>query len=193
MFDKVLIFDDFPIFCKGIVLSIEKYIEDIEIINVDNIENILEENTRYLIFIKAEYFNLNSEYLEEYKNDNIKLVLIHESLASYYPIENSDLVIGELSRKIEEEELKILLERVLELKFYREENIERLRKDKYLDKENLLTSRELNLIEYILKGKSNREIATKMYLSEKTIKNNITLLYKKLGVKNRKEVFTKYK
>ena len=55
-----------------------------------------------------------------------------------------------------------------------------------------LSEREEEILERILDGKSNREIAAELFLSEKTIKNNITGLYTKLEVKNRQEVFSKF-
>lgn len=55
-----------------------------------------------------------------------------------------------------------------------------------------LNEREEAILERILAGKSNREIAADLFLSEKTIKNNITGLYTKLEVKNRQEVFSKF-
>lgn len=55
-----------------------------------------------------------------------------------------------------------------------------------------LTDREEEILKGILDGKSNRDIAADLFLSEKTIKNNITGLYSKLQVKNRQEVFSKF-
>ncbi|MDO5712928.1 MAG: LuxR C-terminal-related transcriptional regulator [Tissierellia bacterium] len=55
-----------------------------------------------------------------------------------------------------------------------------------------LNEREEAILERILAGKSNRDIAADLFLSEKTIKNNITVLYTKLDVKNRQEVFSKF-
>lgn len=48
-----------------------------------------------------------------------------------------------------------------------------------------LTTREQEVLFYISKGCSNKEIAHKLFLSEKTIRNCITLLFKKIGVKDR--------
>lgn len=48
-----------------------------------------------------------------------------------------------------------------------------------------LSSRELEIIYWISKGYSNKEIAGELFLSEKTIKNNLTRIFKKLEVKDR--------
>jgi DNA-binding CsgD family transcriptional regulator len=48
-----------------------------------------------------------------------------------------------------------------------------------------ITPRERDVIRLILQGRSNREIAKELFLSEKTIKNNISDLFSKTGVKSR--------
>lgn len=51
-----------------------------------------------------------------------------------------------------------------------------------------LTIRENQILRLILDGKTNREIATALTLSEKTVKHYMTLLMQKLNVRNRLEV-----
>jgi len=48
-----------------------------------------------------------------------------------------------------------------------------------------LTPREQELTGLILKGKSNRDIEKALFISFHTVKNHITNLYLKLGVRNR--------
>ncbi|MBN2795033.1 MAG: response regulator transcription factor [Clostridia bacterium] len=48
-----------------------------------------------------------------------------------------------------------------------------------------LSDRELEILYYVSKGNSNKEIADLLYLSEKTVKNNLTRIFKKLDVKDR--------
>lgn len=48
-----------------------------------------------------------------------------------------------------------------------------------------LTQREIEILYYISRGHSNKEIASILFLSEKTIKNNITKIFRKLDVKDR--------
>ena len=50
---------------------------------------------------------------------------------------------------------------------------------------SLLTEREKEILSYISKGCSNKEIASKLFLSEKTIRNTITSIFKKINVKDR--------
>ena len=49
----------------------------------------------------------------------------------------------------------------------------------------LLTNRELNILYEISKGLKNKEIAETLFLSEKTVKNYITSIFKKIEVEDR--------
>ncbi|MBS5951009.1 MAG: response regulator transcription factor [Clostridium sp.] len=53
------------------------------------------------------------------------------------------------------------------------------------DNLNFLTNRELNILFEISRGLKNKEIAEKLFLSEKTIKNYITSIFKKIEVEDR--------
>src|SRR4051794_9561158 len=48
-----------------------------------------------------------------------------------------------------------------------------------------LTQREHDILELLAEGKSNREIAGRLYLSEKTVKAHLAAIFRKLGVTNR--------
>ncbi|MBA7520811.1 HTH-type transcriptional regulator MalT [subsurface metagenome] len=48
-----------------------------------------------------------------------------------------------------------------------------------------LTKREVKVLKLVASGKTNKEIAKKLFISEKTVKNHLNHIYRKLGVKNR--------
>ncbi|CAL9299122.1 response regulator [Streptomyces sp. NPDC050585] len=48
-----------------------------------------------------------------------------------------------------------------------------------------LSAREREVLELVAKGRSNREIARELFISEATVKTHLTHLYAKLGVKDR--------
>lgn len=50
-----------------------------------------------------------------------------------------------------------------------------------------LTGRELALLLYLARGASNEEIASDLYISEKTVRNSLTRLFAKLHARNRLE------
>ncbi|WP_018702179.1 response regulator [Anaeromusa acidaminophila] len=52
-------------------------------------------------------------------------------------------------------------------------------------KEERLTYRELDVLELICQGMSNNEVAQKLFLSEKTVKNHLTNIFRKLHVSDR--------
>jgi len=48
-----------------------------------------------------------------------------------------------------------------------------------------LTRREMDVLQLVAKGSSNREIAQMLFISEKTVKNHLTSIFQKLGVQDR--------
>jgi len=56
---------------------------------------------------------------------------------------------------------------------------------------SVLTPREIQVLEYIVAGKSNREIAEALFIEEKTVKNHVSNIYSKLHLKNRYEAITR--
>jgi len=49
----------------------------------------------------------------------------------------------------------------------------------------ILTKREVRVLKLVASGKTNKEIAKRLFVSEKTVKNHLNHIYRKLGVKNR--------
>ncbi len=58
---------------------------------------------------------------------------------------------------------------------------------------SMLTPREKEVLELLLEGKQRNEIAAKLYISENTVKKQITSIYQKLGVSSRNELFALFK
>lgn len=50
-----------------------------------------------------------------------------------------------------------------------------------------LSKQQHRIIQLMCKGKTNAEIAEHLSISHKTLKNHLSVLYKKMGVKNRTE------
>jgi len=51
-----------------------------------------------------------------------------------------------------------------------------------------LTAREREVVEHVLAGESNAEIAAALGMSEKTVKTHLTHVYAKVGVRSRTEL-----
>ncbi len=61
-------------------------------------------------------------------------------------------------------------------------------KDKNTDNDDiLLTKQERNILELISKGKTNKEISSELYVAEKTVRNYVSTILKKINVDNRTE------
>lgn len=54
-------------------------------------------------------------------------------------------------------------------------------------KKNILTDRELEVFELLIQNKTTKEIASNLYISEKTVRNHISNTIQKLGVKGRSQ------
>lgn len=59
------------------------------------------------------------------------------------------------------------------------------------DANGVVTKSELRVLSSLVQGKSNKQIAQDVFVSEKTVKNHLNHLFKKLGVKNRTEAVVK--
>jgi DNA-binding CsgD family transcriptional regulator len=54
---------------------------------------------------------------------------------------------------------------------------------------SMVSNREHEILARLLEGKSNREISKVVGISEKTVKNHLWKIYRKLGVKSRSQLF----
>ena len=99
-----------------------------------------------------------------------------------------------LSLKSSEEEILEAVDKTLRGYVYIEESLKEAKRNrsKKFDKIKTLTRREKYLLEEIIAGKTNKDISKEIYISEKTIKNNLTALYKKLEVSGRREIIKNY-
>lgn len=63
--------------------------------------------------------------------------------------------------------------------------------DQFVSLLSELTSRQKEVYEMILSGKSNKEIMAELFIEQSTLKSHINQLYKKLNIKSRKELKSK--
>ena len=64
-------------------------------------------------------------------------------------------------------------------------NSQLLNRDTDKDKISLLTNRELEVLVQVANGMFNKEIATNLNISERTVKNHISNIFKKIDVSDR--------
>jgi DNA-binding NarL/FixJ family response regulator len=56
-----------------------------------------------------------------------------------------------------------------------------------------LTARQREIVDAVLEGASNKEIASRLSISEQTVKNQLTTVYEKLGIHNRVQLSLTYR
>jgi DNA-binding NarL/FixJ family response regulator len=71
------------------------------------------------------------------------------------------------------------------LKSFRELTIEEEETNNTRDMYSPLSTREVEILDYIARGNSNKEIAKSLKISDQTVKNHITSILKKLSVNDR--------
>ena len=63
--------------------------------------------------------------------------------------------------------------------------VRELNRNDFRNNEIKLTKREKDVLDLLVKGNSNKDMADTMFISEKTVKNHLTSIFRKLGVKDR--------
>lgn len=58
--------------------------------------------------------------------------------------------------------------------------------------EGILTSREEEVFNLMIQGSNNQELAQSLHISENTVKNHVTSIFKKLGVQDRLQLIKRY-
>lgn len=131
-----------------------------------------------LIFEDLNYQNLNIEKIALVDEKNLPLI-IECSFLSFWA---------------SEEEVLEAVDKTLRGYLYIEERLKKVKRERNekFEKIKTLNKREKYLLEEIILGKTNKEISGEIFVSEKTIKNNLTDLYKKLNVSGRREILKKY-
>lgn len=54
-----------------------------------------------------------------------------------------------------------------------------------------LSEREMEILRYVVQGASNREVGTALFISEKTVKNHLSSIFRKLAVEDRTQAALK--
>jgi DNA-binding NarL/FixJ family response regulator len=67
------------------------------------------------------------------------------------------------------------------------------KRDRYPEWYEQLSSREREVLRYILKGWDNQEIADVMCIAEQTLRNHISVIYSKIGEHNRIKIIENYR
>ena len=195
---KIMIVDDFALIRDGLKNLLEldgsmKVISEAQ----DGIDclNKLNEKLPDIILLDINKPNKNGlEVIQEIRNNEIpiKVMILTMHNEIDYLLRAIEIgADGYASKNIKFEELKEAIDLIIHGEnFIQKELLPLLnskieKKNEELDKIKSLTKRELEVLKNIAFGNSNREIATSLKISERTVKNHILNIFKKIAVTDR--------
>lgn len=195
---KVMIADDHVMVREGIKQLLE-FDGDIEVIaeandGVECLEKLKTINPDVLL-LDINMPNKNGiEVLEKIRNRNLNIrvliLTVHNEVE--YLLKAVDIgVDGYLLKDSESAELKKAIRTVLNGESYIQPSLIPILNSRLVardvDKEKIdsLTKRELEVLIQVANGMSNKEIATNLNISERTVKNHISNIFKKIDVSDR--------
>lgn len=195
---KIMIVDDFALIRDGLKNLLEldgsmKVISEAQ----DGIDclNKLNEKLPDILLLDINMPNKNGlEVLQEIRNNEIpiKVMILTMHNEIDYLLRAIEIgADGYASKNIKFEELKEAIDLIIHGEnFIQKELLPLLnskieKKNEELDKIKSLTKRELEVLKNIAFGNSNREIATSLKISVRTVKNHIFNIFKKIAVTDR--------
>lgn len=185
---KIILLDDHKLFGESLKVLLEED-EEISCAYVSKVQEFLkmiEENTYdiFLIDINLKDDITGLDLIKDLLDKNPKQKIIF--LTSYDLDNYKDMAFGLgvmdfINKSVETHEL---LERIKNVYkgFYK-------KKDKYIS--DPLTKREIEVLKELIKGSSKKDIAAKLFISERTLYNHIANIYDKLRAKNIVEAYNK--
>ena len=184
---KILLLDDHKIFGESLRLLLEE--RGISCFYTNEVEKFYAEMKKdydiFLVDINLKRDETGFDILDKiYDFDKNKKVIILTSydMINYKRKAEEKGARDFINKSVEVDELIERLERV-----YRDEKI--LSKDQGPDLFEALTKREEEILTELVKGMTKKEIAEKLFISERTLYNHIANIYAKLGAKNLVEAY----
>ncbi len=192
---SVLVADDHKLVREGIVKLLDFY-EDLEVIAEanDGLETVnkVRDNFPDLVLLDLNMPRMNGidtvKKIKEIAPDIKVLILtIHDEEEYIYEVTKAGAE-GYIQKDVEPNELRSAIERVIAgQKVFPskvEEKVEEKRTQAESELEEL-SNREQEVLELLAQGMSNRDIAEELYISEKTVKNHVSSILRKLSVNDR--------
>lgn len=191
---RVLVADDHDLVREGICKLLELY-DNIEVVGEagDGIEtvNMVRELSPDLVLLDLNMPRMDGiitiRKIKEIDPDVKVLILtIHDGEEYIYEVAKAGAE-GYVQKDIKPEELKDAIERLIKGERVFPPAIEEQVPEESNNPEQFeeLSSREQEVLELLAKGMSNRSIAETLYISDKTVKNHVSNILKKLSVEDR--------
>ena len=186
---KIILLDDHKIFGQSIKMLLEEQADDISCAYVSDAQNFFkmikeEAYDIFLIDINLKDDKTGLDLIKDLVNDNPKqkiIVLTSYDLDNYKDMAFDIGVKEFINKSVEIEEL---LERIINVYKGKFKKI-----DKHIS--DPLTKREIEVLKELIKGESKKNIAAKLFISERTLYNHIANIYDKLRAKNIVEAYNK--
>ena len=181
---KILLLDDHKIFGESLKVLLEE--RGISCTYTSSIKNFYEEVERdydiILLDINLKEEETGFDILDRIYDKNKKIVI----LTSYDMINYKRLALEKGARDFINKSLDVdeVIERLE--KVYKDEKISFDDEEKIIEH---LTKREEEILLEVLSGLTKKEIADKLYISERTLYNHLANIYAKLGAKNAIEAY----
>lgn len=195
---KVMLADDHVLIREGIrqLLEFDGAIEVIDEANDGNecLEKLNKVNPDILLLDINMPKKNGIEVLEEIKNNNmnVKVLILTVHNEVEYLLKAVDIgVDGYILKDTESNELKKAIISIVNGESYIQPNLipalnsKLVSRDKDKDKIDSLTNREMEVLICVANGMFNREIADELSISERTVKNHVTNIFKKIDVADR--------
>ena len=186
---KIILLDDHKIFGQSIKMLLDEQADDISCSYVSDAQKFLkmikeEAYDIFLIDINLKDDKTGLDLIKDLIEDNPKqkiIVLTSYDLDNYKDMAFDLGVKDFINKSVEIEEL---LEKI---KNVYDGNYKKI--DKYIA--DPLTKREIEVLKELIKGESKKNIAKKLFISERTLYNHIANIYDKLRAKNIVEAYNK--
>lgn len=184
---KILLLDDHKILGQSIKMLLEEE-SDVICDYISSSENLMEalENIYDILLLdinlKVERTGLDfvEEVLAKYPEQNI-VILTSYDLINYRKVAFDLGVKDFINKSVEVHELVSRLRSVYS-------GSENRKSPEIID---TLTEREVEVLRKMIKGENKKDIAKKLYISERTLYNHISNIYEKLGAKNIVEAYNR--
>ncbi len=196
---KLVIADDHSMICEGLkqLLELEGQFKVIaEASDGAECLEILSKETPDVLLLDINMPNKNGldvlKELNQSGNRKVKVLVLTVHNEVEYLIKAVELgVDGYVLKDSESSELKKAIMTILNGETYIQPDLIPMLNAKMISMENdydkidSLTKRELDVLKNLAIGMYNKEIATKLEISERTVKNHVSNIFKKIGVSDR--------
>lgn len=195
---KVMLADDHVMMREGIrhLLEFDGSIEVVqEAGDGEECLRKLEESVPDILLLDINMEKMNGiEVLEKIKKNKIdvKVLMLTVHNEVEYLLKSMDIgADGYIMKDSESTELKRAINTIISGETYIQPNLvpalnnRLISRDVDKDKIDLLTKRELEVLIQVANGMFNKEIATSLKISERTVKNHISNIFKKINVSDR--------